>query len=135
MAPSLQMSVEKSNCRRVRGVGSQGRGQSRSAGFQPAVSPISNRQNVAQDRCAGFIGASAGWKRCDTAGWKPALRPTGRTLSIAMAGELVQCGPVLLRPKVLHSLLQFSKLRKSNRCLEVISAIGLRYGEFSTNSH
>jgi len=108
-----------------RGAEEPGGGQSRSAGFQPAVSPISNRQH---DRCAGSIGASAGWKHCDTAGWKPALRPTGRTLSIVLSGKLAQCGPVLLRPKVLHSLLQFSKLRRSNRCLEVISAIGLSYG-------
>src|SRR5258708_11530380 len=52
-----------------------------SAGFQPAVSPISNRQDVDNNRCAALNGASAGWKHRDTAGWKPALRKSGLHLS------------------------------------------------------
>src|SRR5258708_8717848 len=32
-----------------------------------------------RDRGAASVGASAGWKHCDTAGWKPALR--GRVAS------------------------------------------------------
>ena len=56
----------------------------RSAGFQPAVSPISNRQIVAVTVAPSLSGASAGWKHCDTAGWKPALRlcprPSGRAV-------------------------------------------------------
>src|SRR5258708_6294657 len=46
----------------------------RSAGFQPAVSPISNRQAVDCHWHAGTYARHAGWKLCDTAGWKPALR-------------------------------------------------------------
>jgi len=42
-------------------------------GLEPAVSPISNRQNVAVTVAPASFGASAGWKHCDTAGWKPAL--------------------------------------------------------------
>src|SRR5260370_4310363 len=44
-----------------------------SAGFQPAVSPISNRQAV--HVLPGTVGIVrlAGWKHCDTASWKPAL--------------------------------------------------------------
>src|SRR5713101_695178 len=44
-----------------------------SAGFQPAVSPISNRQAVRQLPGTVGIVRLAGWKHCDTAGWKPAL--------------------------------------------------------------
>ena len=43
-------------------------------GFQPAVSPISNRQHVLQPSALCKFKARAGWKHCDTAGWKPALR-------------------------------------------------------------
>src|SRR5260370_38669425 len=44
-----------------------------SAGFQPAVSPISNRQAV--HVLPGTVGIVrlAGWKHCDTAGWETAL--------------------------------------------------------------
>src|SRR5258708_4000504 len=48
--------------------------QQGSAGFQPAVSPISNRQCTAGHVCAEVFERRAGWKHCDTAGWKPALR-------------------------------------------------------------
>src|SRR5438552_7863571 len=40
-------------------------------GFQPAVSPISNRQHVLQPSALCKFKARAGWKHCDTAGWKP----------------------------------------------------------------
>src|SRR6266478_2379961 len=46
-----------------------GRGES-SAGSQPAVSPISTRQAVRSEAHLRF----AGWKPCDTADWKSALR-------------------------------------------------------------
>ena len=42
----------------------------RSAGFQPAVSPIFNRQIVAMTTCVGFVGAPAGWKHYDAAGFR-----------------------------------------------------------------
>src|SRR5258707_234208 len=44
-----------------------------SAGFQPAVSPISNRQDsrhLGRERTRRNL---ASWKASDTAGWKPAL--------------------------------------------------------------
>ncbi|PWU13609.1 MAG: DUF2950 domain-containing protein [Verrucomicrobia bacterium] len=41
-----------------------------SAGFQPAVSPISNRQTVRTPESLRL----AGWKHCDTADWKSSLR-------------------------------------------------------------
>jgi hypothetical protein len=41
----------------------------------PAVSPISNRQASEQLEIVCVLNAHAGWKHCDTAGWKPALRP------------------------------------------------------------
>src|SRR5258708_17865195 len=53
----------------------------RSAGFQPGVSPISNRQRVNCDRRAGTSSPLASWKPCDQprklsgdTGWRPALR-------------------------------------------------------------
>src|SRR3989440_2782687 len=49
------------------------------AGFQPAVSPISNRQSVATLGRLGSFGASSGWKHCDTAG----LETCATTISIA----------------------------------------------------
>ena len=49
------------------------------AGFQPAVSPISNRQSVATLGRLGSFGTSAGWKHCDTAG----LETCATTISIA----------------------------------------------------
>src|SRR6266567_3564091 len=62
----------------------QGR-QARSAGFQPAVSPISNRQGVENTRRAETFARFAGWKPCDTAGRKPALR---REVSSRFANRL-----------------------------------------------
>src|SRR6266478_1597228 len=41
--------------------------------FLPAVSPISNLQAVRVMPGTGRIVRLAGWMRCDTAGWKPAL--------------------------------------------------------------
>src|SRR5437660_1740574 len=61
----------------------------RSAGFQPAVSPISNRPSVAVTLELGIGEAPAGWKHCDTAGWKPAttLSMASKTLSLTLAGQ------------------------------------------------
>ena len=57
----------------------------RSAGFQPAVSPISNRQTVRTFQRA-WKSDSAGWKpsRIRSKGWKPALRLGGTTMSIEL---------------------------------------------------
>jgi hypothetical protein len=48
--------------------------RTRSAGFQPAVSPISNRQIAGSRRALPRLRAFGGLKTRDTAGWKPALR-------------------------------------------------------------
>src|SRR5438445_11201749 len=100
-------------------------------------------------------GVECGGKRSATPLWLERLvlrwirhkhKPKRRRASLAAALHKVpdrdrqvqshpEACPVLLRPKVFHSLLLFSKLRRSNRLLEVFSAIGLRYGQFSTNSH
>src|SRR5882672_7496587 len=62
---------------------------SRSAGFQPAGSPISNRQDVRQVVSPPNIRRLAGWKPCDTAGWKPALqRLSSFEFPIRVAGVL-----------------------------------------------
>jgi hypothetical protein len=45
----------------------------RSAGFQPAVSPVSNRQTAANLDAFEFA-KPCGLEIRDTAGWKPALR-------------------------------------------------------------
>ncbi len=45
----------------------------RSADFQSAVSPISNRLGMRRSARVSTGQTSAGWKPCDTAGWKPAL--------------------------------------------------------------
>src|SRR5712671_1616351 len=57
-----------------------------SAGFQPAVSPICNRQTVENIRRARTFARFAGWKPCDTAGWKPALRGGLNCLEASPAG-------------------------------------------------
>jgi hypothetical protein len=50
----------------------------RSAGFQPDVSPISNRLCYDRFRVrTELFHRPAGWKPCDTASWKPALLPFG----------------------------------------------------------
>src|SRR5436190_15028581 len=38
------------------------------------VAQVSNRQHVLQPSALCKFKARAGWKHCDTAGWKPALR-------------------------------------------------------------
>jgi hypothetical protein len=56
----------------------------RSAGFQPAISPISNRRELGLDERARIAERSAGWKPCDTAGWKPALLSMRRAEDCAL---------------------------------------------------
>src|SRR5213594_2028217 len=69
----------------------EGRGQSRSAGFQPAVS------QCFQPARALNLQRALGWRTCcrleigDTAGWKPALRSYSRALSTALGYRVSAC--------------------------------------------
>src|SRR5437867_12251765 len=51
---------------------------------------------------SGF-GTPAGWKHCDTVGWKPALRSTDRTLSMALLSTSVwrfPQDPIAVGPRI-----------------------------------
>src|SRR6266478_645800 len=64
---------------------SQGRGQSRSAGFQPAVSQCFQPANATNLSQASAHPVVCRLEIGDTAGWKPALLPYGQTLSLALS--------------------------------------------------
>jgi len=105
----------------------QGCGQSRSAGFQPAVSPISNRQNVAMT-VRGPIATPAAGSTGDTAGWKPALRTNWRSLSIALRANPrsrtprgKKSGATFSRRNRKHTALR-AKLHRSGR--QVVEPVG-----------
>jgi hypothetical protein len=87
---------------------------SRSAGFQPAVSPTSNRQVVCEPM-AWEVRSACGLETRDTADWKSALRSVGAAHPQSAVGQEVRPNDHLRKMRHLRARSRFEPMNPQGR--------------------